>query len=129
MKRSRAVTTAAFLTFTYSLWAIMTLFHAFVTQSAFIQEAGIGFAAFLLILFSMGVVSAYGIWRNQPWGKILAIVTLTLNGLLAVPGILFGPTLADKALAFSGVAVAIIVALLLLNHPGTEAPDAEDNAL
>jgi hypothetical protein len=120
VKRSRAVTIAALLTFTYSLLAIMTLFHAFVTQSAFIQEAGTGFAAFLLILFSMGVVSVYGIWRNQPWGKILAIVTLVLNGLLAVPGILFGPTLADKAAAFSGVAVAIIVALLLLQPAATQ---------
>ena len=122
MKRSRAVTAAAILTFTYSLLAVLSLFHAFVTQSVFIEEAGIGFAAFLLILFSMGVVSAYGIWRNQPWGKILAIVTLTLNGLSAVPGMLFGSTLADKAAAFSGVAVAIIVTLLLLKPTANESP-------
>ncbi len=117
MNRSKSVAAAALITFAYSLYALIGLFIQLVTQGDFVRDGGIFFSALLLILFSMGLVAAYGIWHNQRWGKILAIVVLTINGLLALPGILFGPTLVLKVEAFIGVAVAIVVALLLLGTP------------
>ena len=45
-------------------------------------------------------------WQNQKWGKILAIVTLGVNALLALPGVIFAPTLSLKLDPASGVLVA-----------------------
>jgi uncharacterized membrane protein (DUF2068 family) len=117
MNRPKTVTAAALVTFVYSLYALVWLFAELVTQGEFVRNGGTFFTALLLIFFSMGVVAAYGIRHNQRWGKILAIVVLTFNGLLALPGILFGPTLALKVEAFIGVAVAVVVTLLLLGVP------------
>ena len=39
-----------------------------------------------------GVVSAYGAWYGQKWGIWLTILTEALNGLLALPGVLFAPS-------------------------------------
>lgn len=114
MIRSKQVTAAAILVFLFSLVSTIRLFVQFVTQGEFLENAGYGGAALLLIMSSIGIVSAYGIWQNQKWGKIAAIVILTLNALLALPGILFAPTFVAKLEPISAVVVAIIVILLLL---------------
>lgn len=114
MVRSKQVTLAAILVFLYSLVSTIRLFVQFVTQGEFLQNAGYGGAALLLIMSSIGMVAAYGIWQNQKWGKITAIILVTLNALLALPGIIFAPTFLGKLEPISAVVIAIIVVLLLL---------------
>jgi hypothetical protein len=78
---------------------------------------GNGFLVVLLILFTVCLVSIYGVWQNQKWGKILVIIPLGLNALLALPGVIVAPTLPLKLEAASGVVVAIVVTVLLLSRP------------
>lgn len=63
---------------------------------------------------AIGLVSAYGVWRNQRWGVILTILVRALDGLLAAPGILFAPTQSMKFMASSGVLLSIVIIALLL---------------
>lgn len=117
MKRSTNIVVAAVLTALYSLITLIRASVAITTQNQDVQNAGNGFAVLIVILSAIGLVSAYGIWQNQKWGKVLAIIALGVNGLLALPGVIFAPTLLLKLDPASGVIVAIIVIVLLLRRP------------
>jgi len=117
MNRTRNIQVAAILT---ALFCLVTIFRAAIaiaTQSQDVQEAGNGFVALFLILGTAGLVSAYGIWNNQKWGKILAIISMGLSGLLSLPGVVFAPTLWLKADPGITVLVAIVVIVMLLRRP------------
>jgi uncharacterized membrane protein (DUF2068 family) len=105
---------AAILVFFYCLANLIRLFVAFINQSEWLEVVGYGGVAMGLILFTIGLVSAYGIWQNQRWGKITAIVVLTLNALAALPGILFTTTFVEGLEPIMAVLVAVIVVVLLL---------------
>lgn len=66
------------------------------------------------IVATMGIVSSYGIWRNQKWGIILTIILCVISGLLALPGVILAPTGGVKLFAASGVIFNIIIIALLL---------------
>lgn len=117
MNRSRSIQVAAILTALLCLVTILRALIAIATQSQAVQEVGNGFAALILVLSTMGLVSAYGIWNNQKWGKILAIVSMGVNGLLSLPGVVFAPTLWLKADPGVTVLVAIVVIVMLLRRP------------
>ena len=53
-------------------------------------------------------------WRNQKWGVILTVVLRAVDGVSALPGILFAPTVEFKILASMGVLLAVAVIALLL---------------
>lgn len=114
MARSSRTAIAAILVFLYCLVNVIWLFAAFVTQSELLENAGYGAVALGLIMFTIGLVSAYGIWHNQRWGKIIAIIVLTLNALSALPGILFTPNMVERLSPILAVLVAIVVVVLLL---------------
>jgi len=114
MVRSNRTVIAAVLVLVYCLVNIIRLVVAFVNQSDWLQVAGYGGVALGLILFTIGLVSAYGIWQNQRWGKIAAIVVLTLNALVALPGILFTTTFVERLEPITAVLFAIVVVVLLL---------------
>jgi len=114
MVRSNRTVIAAILVFAYSLVTVIRLFIAFITQSEWLELAGYGGVAMGLIMFSIGLVSAYVIWQNQRWGKIAAIVVLTLNALTALPGILFATTFVERLEPIMAVLVAVVVTVLLL---------------
>lgn len=114
MIRSNRTVIAAILVFIYCLVNVIWLVIAFVSQSPALETIGYGGVALGLVLFSIGLVSAFGIWQNQRWGKIAAIVILTLNALTALPGILFTTTFMERLLPLSAVLVAIVVVVLLL---------------
>jgi uncharacterized membrane protein (DUF2068 family) len=117
MNRTRNIQVAAILTALYCLVTILRASIAIATQSQAVQEAGNGFAALFLILCTAGLVSAYGIWNNQKWGKILAIISMGLNGLLSLPGVVFAPTLWLKMDPGVTVLLVVIVIVLLLRRP------------
>ena len=117
MNRSIQIVIASILTALYALQAIIRVSIALATQNQIAQEMGNGFLVLILILNTVALVSAYGVWQNQKWGKILAIITLGVNALLALPGVMFAPTLALKLDPASGVVVAIVVTILLLYRP------------
>ena len=117
MKRSTNIVIAAVLTALYCLINVIRGSIAIATQNREVQNAGNGFAVLIVILSTIGLVSAYGIWQNQKWGKVLAIITMGLNGLLALPGVIFAPTLPLKLDPASGVTAAIVVIVLLLRRP------------
>ena len=117
MKRSTNIVIAAVLTALYCLINVIRGSVAIATQNQEVQNAGNGFVVLIVILSTIGLVSAYGIWQNQKWGKVLAIITMGLNGLLALPGVIFAPTLPLKLDPASGVTAAIVVIVLLLRRP------------
>ena len=117
MIRSKQIVIASILTVLYTLQAIIRVAIALATQNQDAQDMGNGFLVIILILCTVCLVSVYGVWQNQKWGKILAIITLGLNALLALPGVIFAPTLLLKLDPASGVIVAIVVTLLLLYNP------------
>ena len=117
MKRSTNIVIAAVLTALYNLITLIRASVAIATQNQAVQNAGYGFMVLIVILCSIGLISAYGIWQNQKWGKVLAIIVMGLNGLLALPGVVFAPTLSLKLDPASGVIVAIVVIILLLRRP------------
>jgi len=65
----------------------------------------------------LGLVAAYGAWRVQKWGVLLAIVVAALGILTALPAILFAPL---PVQLFGGLGVvwsAAIIVLLLRPTP------------
>ena len=117
MHRSKQIIIASILTVLYTLQAIIRVAIALATQNQDAQDMGNGFLVIILILCTVCLVSVYGVWQNQKWGKILVIITLGLNALLALPGVIFAPTLLLKLDPASGVIVAIVVTILLLYNP------------
>jgi hypothetical protein len=117
MKRSTNIVIAAVVAAIYTLYALAYVGIALATQNQNAKDMGNGFLVVLLILFTVCLVSIYGVWQNQKWGKILVIIPLGLNALLALPGVIVAPTLPLKLEAASGVVVAIVVTVLLLSRP------------
>jgi hypothetical protein len=117
MHRSKQIVIASILTALYALQAIIRVAIALATQNQDAIDMGNGFLVVILILCTVCLVSVYGVWQNQKWGKILAIITLGLNALLALPGVIFAPTLLLKLDPGSGVIAAIVVTILLLYNP------------
>ena len=114
MTRSNQTIIAAVLVFLFSLTSLIRLFLDFVNQGAFSQNADLWFIAIAFILFTILVVSSYGIWQNQRWGRIAAIAILTLNALAVLPSFLDGGTLVQTLLRFVDVGVWLVATVLLL---------------
>jgi len=117
MKRSTSIVIAAALTALYNLVSLIRGAVDIATQNQELQNFGNGFAVVMVILSTIGLISAYGIWQNQKWGKVLAIIVMGLNGLVALPGVIFAPTLLLKLDPASTVVAAIVVIVLLLRRP------------
>ncbi len=67
-----------------------------------------------LLLSVIAIVAAYGAWNQQRWGIILILVVNLLNGLSAVPGILFAPVPALRVTSISTVVVTILIVVFCL---------------
>lgn len=79
-----------------------------VPQFVIVSSALIGVA---------GLVSAYGAWYGQKWGIGLTIALEAISGLLALPGVLDGPTPFLKLSALWGVVSAVFVIVVMLLRP------------
>jgi len=117
MNRPKTYTVAAILQLLISLFAVVYAIPLVFQGAAAVDQAGDQPPFFIIVLaFSiglLGVVSAYGVWRNQKWGVVLTIVLRAVDALSALPG-LSAPTLALTILASVGVAISIAIIVLLL---------------
>jgi hypothetical protein len=67
-----------------------------------------------LVVGVIGVVAAYGVWKQQRWGIILAIMTALVNAISAAPGLLFAPSVMWRVSAIVTVAVSVVIIVLCL---------------
>ena len=82
-----------------------------------------GIPPFVIVLSTMvgavGLVAAWGAWQGQKWGIWLTIALCVVNGLSALPGVLFAPNNFARVSAIIGVAVSIFVIVVLLLYRPT----------
>ena len=114
MTRSNRTTIAAVLVFIFTLFSLIRGILDFVNQGPILQNADRWFIAVGFMLFAILLVSSYGIWQNQRWGKIAAIAILTLNALAVLPQFLDGGTLTDTMMRLLDVGVWLVTTVLLL---------------
>ena len=130
MNRPKTYTIAAILQFLVSVFSVVASIPLLVQGATTVEIAGESPPFFIVILgFSiglLGLISAYGVWRNQKWGVILTILLRAVDGLSALPGILFAPTVALTIAASVGVLSAIVVIALLLWPKAKLAPVARN---
>ena len=85
------------------------------------QGTALGIPQFIIVLGALtgvaGLVAAYGAWKRQKWGIWLAIILSAVNGLSALPGVLFAPNNTARMLAIGGVLLSIFVIVVLLRQP------------
>src|SRR5215212_9233220 len=62
----------------------------------------------------VGLVAAVGLWMLKPWSYWTTIVVSALNFLLGLPGVIFAPGTALKALIAVTEVVAIIIIVLVV---------------
>ena len=132
MNRPKTYTVAAILQLLISGIIVVLAFPILFQGAAAVEQAGDEPAPFFFIVIAfslglLGLVSAYGVWRNQKWGVVLTIALRAVAALLALPGILFAPTLELKLFPTFEVAISIAIIVLLLwpksrlvTPPGTE---------
>jgi uncharacterized membrane protein (DUF2068 family) len=114
MNRPKTYTIAAILQWLISSLAIIGTIP-FLAQGPNAAEAPPFFVVVLAFAAGvLGLVSAYGVWRNQKWGVILTILLRALDGLAAVPGIFFAPSTFLWVSAMIGTVVSLVIIVLLL---------------
>ena len=118
MTRTRSYTIAAVLQFVLSAFTIVTAIPlvlrgmSSVDQSPDTPPFVVVLLAFVLAV--LGLVSAYGVWRGQRWAVILTILIRAVDGVAALPGVLFAPTVFLRVTSIATVAASIVVIGLLL---------------
>jgi hypothetical protein len=122
MKQTGLYKSAVFIHALNSLFAIVAAFPALL-QGPPTEGPIAGVPQVVIVLTTLlgvaGLVSAYGAWVGQKWGIWLTIVTEALNGLLALPGVLFGPTPFARISSIVGVLAALFVIVVMLRRPQT----------
>ena len=111
-RRPLSVTVAAILLVLLSLfdfpWPYQLLFPmATEAPPAFILYSG-------YVLGIVGLVIAVGLWMLQRWSLWATIVVCVLNFLLGLPGVLFAPGAALKAVIVLTEVVAVLIIVLVV---------------
>jgi hypothetical protein len=113
-QRPLAVTVAVIIHAVLSAGAILTSIP-FLTGTVPPDEGPPLFIIILtLIIGLLGLVTAWVTWRLKRWGFVSTIVLRALDGLAAVPGIFFAPSLGLQIGAAVGVILSLVVIWLLL---------------
>lgn len=124
MQRPTRITIAAILQFAVSVYTTVAVIPFLMMGAAsFNTNEGPPYAIILVGVISgvAGIVAAYGLWKNQRWGKILTVVLRAVDGLAALPGVFFAPSIGWQASAIGGVAVSILIIVLVLWPAPSEA--------
>jgi hypothetical protein len=121
--RPLPVTVAAILLVLLSLfdfpWPYEILFPGAEEPPAFILYSG-------YVVGVVGLVVAAGLWMLQKWSYWATIVICVLNFLFGLPGLLFAPGAALKALiAVTEVVAVLIIVLVMLPDSRRALADAE----
>jgi hypothetical protein len=118
MERPTRITIAAILMALTSLYSIVAAVPLLARGAAEVNAGADSPPYFILVVALIagvaGLVAAYGLWRNQRWGKILTIVLSAINGLSALPGVFFAPTTALWYSAIGTVALSVLIIVLVL---------------
>src|SRR5205823_9736922 len=118
MNRPKTYTVAAILQLLISLASVVWSFPILFQGAAAVEQSGDQPPFFIIVLaFSLGLlglVSAYGVWRNQKWGVVLTIALRAIDALSALPGVASAPTLELTILASVGVVISVAIIVLLL---------------
>lgn len=64
----------------------------------------------------IGIVAAYGVFRQQRWAVITTLVLMVVNALISLPGIPFGPNLIDKVTSVISLIVSAAAIYFLLRR-------------
>lgn len=107
------------------LFAIGSLFAVVMSIPYLLNPATEGLAQgvpqAIILLGSLagaaGLIAAYGAWQRQRWGVWLTVILSAINGLSALPGVLFAPSAAARMLAIATVLLAIFVIAVMLRRP------------
>ena len=68
-----------------------------------------------IVVGTVGLVAAVGLWMMKPWSLWATIVVCVLNFLLGAPGVVMAPTAALKvAIAVTEVGFALIIVLVVV---------------
>jgi hypothetical protein len=109
--RPMPVTVAAILLVLLSLtnfpWLYLFLFPGAEEPPAALLYLG-------YVVGVVGLVAAVGLWMLKPWSYWTTIVVSALNFLLALPGVLFAPGAALKAVIAVTEVVAILIVVLVV---------------
>lgn len=118
LTRPTALKIAAVLSFLSSAYSVVFSLPFIILGADAANQATEGppFSVLLLafVLGIIGIVAAFGTWKQMRWGVILTIVINLIGGLSAAPGIIFRPTPALFASATIGVVIDIVIILLCL---------------
>ena len=125
LSRSTGLKIAAVILWTVAVLGIVIVGIPFLTGNR--PDAG---SFFWVFVFSFAVdaitlVVAYGVWRAERWGIILAIVISSFNAVLNTMGALADPDMAIRMMAGSfAVASLVVIFLCLRREPAALAESA-----
>ncbi len=118
LSRTAAVRTAAVLSVLMSIVSIATTLPLLARGATGVAQSTDSppYAILMVGLLTgvIGIVAAYGAWNQQRWGIILTLLVNLVNGLGAVPGILFAPQPGLVITAVVTVVVSILIIVLCL---------------
>jgi uncharacterized membrane protein (DUF2068 family) len=88
----------------------LLLFPGVEEPPAFVLYSGI-------VLGTVGLVAAVGLWMMKPWRLWSTIVVCVLNFLLGAPGVVMAPTAAMQATVAVTEVVAVLIIVLVVVLP------------
>lgn len=119
MSRPRSYTIAAVLLVLYSLVGL--LFELPNLARGDVQASDAPPFALTIVNFTLvvlGFIAAYGVWRAQKWGVVLAVAICALSILTSLPAIVFAPILPFRLLGVVSIIWLVAMIVLLLRPAG-----------